>query len=218
MDRKDSQKVDGVKLIRIIANRNIDEEAARKAFYLFVSYFEIKIKKRVEILALKYGYNENVAFEAIRCAFNKVWLYPTFDMGKSSCTNEENAIIIWLVKIAFSQMCQFTRTGECARISEEEDLSVIENTEDFVDSFQVAGLDPLEKMQLIEIREKKLSLLDEKHRIIYLTYKAYQRSGKKLPRKLLEMLRKRLGLSQSAIRVYKKQACEAINDLKLLEA
>lgn len=218
MDRKDSQKVDGVKLIRIIANRNIDEEAARKAFYLFVSYFEIKIKKRVEILALKYGYNENVAFEAIRCAFNKVWLYPTFDMGKSSCTNEENAIIIWLVKIAFSQMCQFTRTGECARISEEEDLSVIENTEDFVDSFLVAGLDPLEKMQLIEIMEKKLSLLDEKHRIIYLTYKAYQRSGKKLPRKLLEMLRKRLGLSQSAIRVYKKQACEAINDLKLLEA
>lgn len=218
MDRKDSQKVDGVKLIRIIANRNIDEEAARKAFYLFVSYFEIKIKKRVEILALKYGYNENVAFEAIRCAFSKVWLYPTFDMGKSSCTNEENAIIIWLVKIAFSQMCQFTRTGECARISEEEDLSVIENTEDFVDSFQVAGLDPLKKMQLIEIMEKKLSLLDEKHRIIYLTYKAYQRSGKKLPRKLLEMLRKRLGLSQSAIRVYKKQACEAINDLKLLEA
>ena len=218
MDRKDSQKVDGVKLIRIIANRNIDEQAARKAFSLFVSYFEIKIKKRVEILALKYGYNENVAFEAIRCAFNKVWLYPTFDMGKSSCTNEENAIIIWLVKIAFSQMCQFTRTGECARISEEEDLSVIENTEDFVDSFQVAGLDPLKKMQLIEIMEKKLSLLDEKHRIIYLTYKAYQRSGKKLPRKLLEMLRKRLGLSQSAIRVYKKQACEAINDLKLLEA
>ena len=218
MDRKDSQKVDGVKLIRIIANRNIDEEAARKDFYLFVSYFEIKIKKRVEILALKYGYNENVAFEAIRCAFNKVWLYPTFDMGKSSCTNEENAIIIWLVKIAFSQMCQFTRTGECARISEEEDLSVIENTEDFVDSFQVAGLDPLEKMQLIEIMEKKLSLLDEKHRIIYLTYKAYQKSGKKLPRKLLEKLRKRLGLSQNAIRVYKKQACEAINDLKLLEA
>ena len=204
MDRKDSQKVDGVKLIRIIANRNIDEEAARKAFYLFVSYFEIKIKKRVEILALKYGYNENVAFEAIRCAFNKVWLYPTFNMGKSSCTNEENAIIIWLVKIAFSQMCQFTRTGECARISEEEDLSVIENTEDFVDSFQVAGLNPLEKMQLIEIMEKKLSLLDEKHRIIYLTYKAYQRSGKKLPRKLLEKLRKRLGLSQRAIRVYKK--------------
>lgn len=218
MDRKDSQKVDGVKLIRIIANRNIDEEAARKAFYLFVSYFEIKIKKRVEILALKYGYNENVAFEAIRCAFNKVWLYPTFNMGKSSCTNEENAIIIWLVKIAFSQMCQFTRTGECARISEEEDLSVIENTEDFVDSFQVAGLNPFEKMQLIEIMEKKLSLLDEKHRIIYLTYKAYQRSGKKLPRKLLEKLRKRLGLSQSAIRVYKKQACEAINDSKLLEA
>lgn len=218
MDKKDMQKVDGVQLIRTIANKDKDQEAARNALDLFVGYFESKIRKRVEILALKYGYNENVAFEAIRCAFNKVWLYPTFDMRKSSCTNEENAIIIWLVRIAFSQMCQFTRTGVCAQISEEEDLSVIDNTEDFVDSFQVAGLDPLTKMQLIEIMEKKLSLLDEKHRIIYLTYKAYQRSGKKLPRKLLEKLRKRLGLSQNAIRVYKKQACEAINDLKLLEA
>ena len=93
MDRKDSQKVDGVQLIRTIADKDKDEEAAKKALDLFVSSFESKIKKRVEILALNYGYNENVAFEAIRCAFNKVWLYPTFDMGKSSCTNEENAII-----------------------------------------------------------------------------------------------------------------------------
>lgn len=217
MDKKDMQKVDGVQLIRTIANKDKDQEAARNALDLFVGYFESKIRKRVEILAFKYGYDENVAFEAIQCAFNKVWLYPTFDMSKSRSMNEEKAIIIWLVRIAFSQMCQFTRAGECARITEEEDLSVIENTEDFVDSFQVAGLDPLQKMQFVEILEKKLSVLDEKHRIIYLTYKAYQRSGKKLPRKLLEKLRKRLGLSQNAIRVYKKQACEAINDLKLLE-
>lgn len=218
MDRKDSQKVDGVQLIRTIADKDKDEKAAEKALDLFVSSFESKIKKRVEILALKYGYNENVAFEAIRCAFNKVWLYPTFDMGKSHCASEENAIIIWLVKIAFSQMCQFTRTGECARISEEEDLSVIENIDDVVNSIHVADLDPMVKMQYVMAFKKKISVLDEKHRIIYLTYKAYQRSGKKLPRKLLEKLRKRLGLSQSAIRVYKKQACEAINDTKLLEA
>ena len=72
-------------------------------------------------------------------------------------------------------------------------------------------------MLYVEALEKKLSVLDEKHRIIYLTYKAYQKSGKKLPRKLLEKLRKRLNLSQITVRVYKKQACEAINDFKLLE-
>ena len=64
MDRKDSQKVDGVQLIRTIADKDKDEEAAKKALDLFVSSFESKIKKRVEILALNYGYNENVAFEA----------------------------------------------------------------------------------------------------------------------------------------------------------
>ena len=52
MDRKDSQKVDGVQLIRTIANKDKDEEAAKKALDLFVSSFESKIKKRVEILAI----------------------------------------------------------------------------------------------------------------------------------------------------------------------
>lgn len=66
--------------------------------------------------------------------------------------------------------------------------------------------------------ERKIFGLDEKHKIIYLTYKAYQTRGKKLPRTLLEKLRKRLGVSHETIRVYKKEACEAINDLELLKA
>lgn len=216
MDKKDNQLVNGVQLIRTIANKDKDKEAAENAFYQFVSYFENKIKKNVEILATRNGYNEEVAFEAIICAFNKVWLYPTFDMSKSNCKEEENAIIIWLVRIALSQMYQYTKAGECAKISEDEDLSVIGNVEEFVD-FYISDLDPLKKMLYVEALEKKLSVLDEKHRIIYLTYKAYQKSGKKLPRKLLEKLRKRLNLSQITVRVYKKQACEAINDFKLLE-
>ena len=73
-------------------------------------------------------------------------------------------------------------------------------------------------MQLVLALEKKISILDEKHRIIYLTYKAYQTSGKKLPRKLLEILRKRLGVTQTTIRVYKREAFETLNDLNLLKA
>ena len=66
--------------------------------------------------------------------------------------------------------------------------------------------------------DDKISILDEKQRIIYLTYKAYQKSGKKLPRTVLANLRKRLGLRQTTVRVYKKAACEALNDLELLKA
>ena len=60
-------------------------------------------------------------------------------------------------------------------------------------------------------------MLDEKHRIIYLTYKAYQTRGKKLPRTLLDKLRKRLGVTQTTIRVYKKEACELLKDFELLK-
>ena len=212
-----SDKIDGVKLLQDIANKGNDQETAEKAFCLFCGYFEDKIKLRVEILASKYGYNENVAFEAIQCAFNKVWLYPTFSMSKSKCKNEENAIIIWLIKIAYSQMCQYLKAGICAKVTQDEDLSVIENAEDFI-SYYIADL-PLErKLELIKMLNDKMSKLDEKHRVIYLTYKAYQTNGKKLPRKLLGKLRKRLGVTQATIRVYKKEACELLNDSKLLKA
>ena len=53
MDRKDSQKVDGVQLIRIIANKNKDQEAARKALDLFVGYFDDNITQMIPPVSLK---------------------------------------------------------------------------------------------------------------------------------------------------------------------
>lgn len=217
MDKKEESIVDGVKLLNIIANKENDMDAAKKAFILFIGYFESKIRTFVEVYANKIGYDENVAFEAIQCAFNKVWNYPTFDMKKSSCKNEEKAIIIWLMSIAASQMHQYSRKGECAQIKTDEDLSVIETSDDFV-SFHIEDLSFEQKMEYVLALNKKLSVLDEKHRIIYLTYKAYQTRGKKLPRKLLDKLRKRLDVSQVTIRVYKREACLALNDLELLKA
>ncbi|UKK74863.1 RNA polymerase subunit sigma [Segatella bryantii] len=208
---------DGVHLLQLIANKDKDRNEAENALSLFTSYFEKKLFKPVEIIASKNGYDENVAFEAILCAFNKVWNYPTFEMRKSHCKNEENAIINWLIRIAVSQMYDYSRKGVCAHITKEEDLSVIENASDFID-YHISDYDPHRKLELVQALENKLSILDEKHRIIYLTYKAYHICGKKLPRKVLGKLRKRLGITQVTVRVYKKEACEALNDLTLLEA
>lgn len=218
MEENKEKPVDGILLLRTIAEKKEDLDAAKKAFDLFASYFEDKIKVLVEIHAAKIGYDENVAFEAIICAFNKVWLYPTFNMRKAHCKNVEHAIIIWLVRIAVSQMHQFSRKGVCAQIKEEDDLSVIEDSLSFVNSFKVQDLDPETKMNYVIALNEKLSILDEKHRIIYLTYKTYHVQGKKLPRIVLEKLRKRLGLVQATVRVYKKEACEALNDFTILEA
>lgn len=217
MNKIRENTVDGVKLLQIIAQKDVDMKAASDAFTLFVSYFEDKIKVFAEQHAIKLAFNEQVAFEAVQCAFNKVWLYPTFDMNKSRCKTEESAVITWLESIAVSQMYQFSKMGVCAQIKEEEDLSIIESSEDFVDNFQIADLDPEQKLKYITFFNKKMSSLSEKHRIIYLTYKAYQTRGKKLPRKLLQKLRQRLGLTQVSIRVYKREACILLGDSTLID-
>lgn len=218
MDKKGECPIDALQLLKAISNKREDINAARDALSLFTSYFEAKIVLSVEIQARKIGYDEDVALEAIQCAFAKVWYYPSFDIKKSRCKDLEKAIIIWLIQIAISQMHQFAKKGECAKIEEEEDLSVIENADGFVATFNAMALSPEQKVMHVLALERKLSVLDEKHKIIYLTYKAYQTRGKKLPRTLLEKMRRRLGVSQVTIRVYKKEACEALNDFELLKA
>lgn len=218
MENKEATFIDGVQLLRKIAEKDKDHESAERAFRLFVGYFESKLHANVEIQANKLGYNETVAFEAIQCAFNKVWMYPTFDIKKSHCKNAENAIVIWLIQIAISQMHQYSRHGVCAQIKQEEDLSIIEGSCDFVDSYNLLDLSVERKIELVKAMDEKISILGPKHKIIYLTYKAYQKCGKRLPRTVLAKLRKRLGLTQVTVRVYKKEACEALNDLELLNA
>lgn len=117
-----------------------------------------------------------------------------------------------------SQIYEFTKSGECAQIRTEEDLSVIEDPDGFIKAFKVAALEPEMKMQCLQMLSNKISKLDEKHRIIYLTYKAYYVSKKKLPRSVLTKLRKRLGLTQTTVRVYKREACELVNDYTIMES
>lgn len=212
MTQTAEKTIDGVLLLKSICNKESAPEEARNSFTLFVSYFEDKLKKYAEVQASHLGYSVNVAFEAIQCTFAKVWKYPySFSMDRASCKNTENAIIIWLKKIVASQMFDYVKKGICTQQSREEDLSVIETSEEFVD-YHIRDYPIEEKLILIQAMNQKISSLDEKHRIIYLTYKAYETQGKKLPRRLLEKLRVRLGVTQVTIRVYKREAYKAVGD------
>lgn len=212
MDCMTKNTIDGIQLLRSISNKDKDLECAKQSFALFVSYFEGLLKPYAEIQARNLGLSENVAFEAIQCAFTKVWKYPaSFDMKKSNCKNEENAIVVWLKTIVASQMFDYVRKGVCTQQSNEEDLSIIESAEDFVD-YHINDWPIEKKMNLIQAMDKKISVLDEKHKIIYLTYKAYSTRGKKLPRCVLERLRSRLNITQTTIRVYKREAYIAVGD------
>lgn len=204
-------EIDGIAHIKAIANKSDNPDEAERSFRIFVSYFESDVMKFAEIHAKKMGFPIECAFEATNCAFAKVWRYPTFDINKAHCKNPNKGILVWLNRIAANQMYEYVKKNRCAQHTQEEDLSVIEDATSFVD-LHISDEPVKVKLDYVSALESRISCLDEKHRIIYLTYKAYDSVGKKLPRSLLEKLRKRLGLTQATIRVYKKEALEAIKD------
>ena len=71
-----------------------------------------------------------------------------------------------------------------------------------------------EKLKQLKDAEKQLdevfSKLTQKHKIIYLTYSYHEKEGKYLPKHLREELKDVVQLSQSSIRVYKKEAFELV--------
>ena len=126
--------------------------------------------------------------------------------------NIDNAIVVWLNKIAYTQVLKFKNGNECADVNADEDLSVIDDAVGFYEVVsQRQYMSDEEKEKRIQWLNAKLAGMDEKHRIVLLTYLAYESHGKKLPRTLTLKLRTQLNLEQSTIRVYKKEALEALN-------
>ena len=94
----------------------------------------------------------------------------------------------------------------------DEDLAVVNDATGFYEVVsQRKYMSDEEKEEKIQWLNVKLAGMEEKHRIVLLTYLAYESQGKKLPRSLTLKLRTQLNLEQSSIRVYKKEALEALN-------
>lgn len=203
-------KTNSLELLKSIANRKTDSEAAKRDFTLFVGYFESKITKYAVIHANYLGFPEQAAYNAVECTFAKVWDYAkSFKREKSHCKNNENAIMVWMKSIVTSQLYEYQNKKVCYQQKDEEDLSVVEDTVTFVD-YRYSHLSAEEKMDIVVALNKKMSKLDEKHRIVCLTYLAYEGRGKYLPSRLVEKLRNRLGLAKATLRVYKGHAYKTI--------
>jgi len=95
----------------------------------------------------------------------------------------------------------------CAEPTSEEDLSVITTVNELIE-FHI-GNDVEKKNELkvmLEILNSAMLGLSEKHKIVYLTYKAYEQFGKNIPRSISKKLQGQLELTQNSIRVYKLDA------------
>lgn len=198
-------------LISIIADKTRSCHEKDAAFQMFCAKYERRLNRLVENQCAKLGYSADVAFKAVECTFARVRRYATFKKEKSKSRNIDNAIIIWLNKIAYTQVLKFKDRGECADVKADEDLAVVNDATGFYEvASQSQYISDEEKESKIQWLNAKLAGMEEKHRIVLLTYLAYGSQGKNLPRSLTLKLRTQLNLEQSTIRVYKKEALEAL--------
>jgi hypothetical protein len=206
------KELDSLELLEYISWKKEFQSEAEKAFTVFCHRYEKDMLKKAEIYCLKFNYNEVVALEVATCMFAKVWKYPTFKIEKAKSKNIDKALIIWMVRILYTQIILYGEKNTCAEPTEEEDLSIIMDIDELI--VKTVGDDTFKKKELksrLEVLESAMLGLSEKHKIILLTYKAYEKSGKNIPRKVSKQLQERLELTQSSIRVYKLDALNHIS-------
>ena len=199
-------------LINIMADKTRSVAEIDAAFQMFCAKYELRLNRLVEVQCVKLGYSAEIAFKAVECAFARVKRYPTFDKMKTKIKNIDDAIVIWLNRIAYTQVLKFKNGNECAEVNADEDLAVVNDAIGFYEVVsQRQYMSDEEKEEKIQRLNATLAGMEEKHRIVLLTYLAYESQGKKLPRSLTLKLRTQLNLEQSSIKVYKKEALEALN-------
>lgn len=209
----DFESMSGSDLIEFISWKDEYPREAEQAFVTFCDRYEKDLIQKAEIYCSKFGYNEVDALLVANCTFARVWKYPTFDIKKSKAKSIDNAIILWMTRIMYTQIILLGKKNTCAEPIQEEDLSIIYDVDELI-QFRIG--DDLEKKKelkaKLDVINSAMSALPEKHRIIYLTYKAYEESGKNIPRSVSKKLQEQLDLTQNSIRVYKMEANQHISN------
>ena len=188
-------------MIRTIAlNKERDREEARKAFELFCGYYEERATQIALVLCEKWKKPEGDAYQIVQCAFEKIWLYPSFDKSKSNCKDTDKAILWWINWIMVHELTLLSQNGDCSH-PEAEDLPMITNPSEFiVEKFKDEFLSDEDFERMEKVLDKLVAGLNEQEMTIYLTYKVYETPGKKVPRNILNKLRTRYNISQDGIR------------------
>ncbi len=189
-------------------------EIAKEAFRVFTFRFQIALSKKLIPICKNWGYDEQVATEISYGTFERIWKYPKFDLSKSKQKDYDIAVKFYLYAIAKRLLADYKKsetgvqnpfTGNEDIIRELPDIEILSDG----NKFRKAEL-----ARMYELLNAALSRLTPKHKIIFLTYKHYEsltNEGYNLPRHLTKKLQDELDLTQSSIRVYKKEAIEAVN-------
>lgn len=180
-------------------------DASKDAFRAFCFRFQKDLVEKSRIICKNWGYDREVGDLIAERTFERFWKYPkTFDYTK--CKKEiDQCVIFYLYRFAQNLLSDYRK-----EISGD-DFNPYTGDEEIIRDF--LNIERRRDLRRIyKIIEKALNRLTPKHKIIYLTYKAHQREGYKLPRQLLKSLREELDLTQASIQVYKKEAFEKVDE------
>lgn len=212
-DPKELENLSTLELLELIKQRKDPtmESLSKSAFHVFTFRFSKDLIRKCEIICKKWGLDKYAALEVSQRTFNRFWKYTSFDISKKKENEIDKAVIYYLYGIAQRQLTDYYNQKNEIKISPYDGTETIiidfPNTDDNFDIDEFKN--PQSHYQAVR---KALSNLSEKHKVIFLTYKAYEYDGNKLPRKLLESLRSNLNLSQATIRSYKKETYDKINE------
>lgn len=208
-----SIETSSIDLLEYISWKSEYPQEAAAAFIIFCNRYQKDILEKAEIHCLRNGYSSDIAEMIANCTFERVWKYPSFNINKAKSKDIDKAILLWMYPIMRTQALLYFKENSCSEPSKEEDLSIIENIDELIE--YTVPEQPEKKKDLkivLEIVEQALSQLSDKHRIIYLTYKAYEQKKKNIPRSLSKQLQIKLGLTQNSIRVYKMEAIKHVEN------
>lgn len=188
-------------------------EIAKEAFRVFTFRYQLELLKKLTPICKNWGYDEQVATELAYETFARIWKYPKFDLSKSKQKDYDKAITFYLFGIAKRLLADYKKNETEEPNPFTGDEEIIREMPD-IEMFETGKERKAELKKMYELLNEALARLTPKHKIIYLTYKHYEsltNEGYNLPRHLTKKLQEELDLTQNSIRVYKKQAIEAVN-------
>lgn len=188
-------------------------ETSQSAFHAFCFRFNAEFRKICIITAKKWGFDADFGDELADLAFNKFWKHP-FTFNPKECKYElDKCVILYLSRIAQNLLIDRKKEASSDNPYNGNEQVIY----DLPDISKISNIEKRKELRRVnEIIEKALERLTPKHKIVYLTYRAYENDGYKLPRQLLKDLREELDLVQNSVRVYKNEAFETVNQyLKL---
>lgn len=203
-----------------------DLPASDEAFIVFILRFREYLQLQCRRVADSFGIDHAEADEIATETFRRFRAAKTFKREDCGTTNIDNCIKLYLAKIAKHAMVDLHRSKVDPNPFTGEEV-IVYDIPDMPD-FEELDMEP-ERIAILKkkdelLREILYNRLSYKHRVVYLTYKQYERDtyrvskdGTKrqyyLPRHLTKKLQDELQIRQPTIRKYKEEANAIIEPL-----